>query len=912
MAYSYTQHDYTEGVTDYDLVFSGGYRSRDQISVIRIASEAKPFPADVPFTWLDTYRIRIDPTELEVPDQIRILRTVSKTIPPVNLTEAGSLTRESVQAVTEHSLMVCQELMDGRIDDWSMLEGFTEGLQDIVTLVENAVGTAEEAKDLVVASVQLADQYRQQSAEAAGAAEDYRNQASTFRTQAQTASNNANTQASAAEIARAAAESARADVATDLAAVQALRTAVGTDRTVVANDKAAVASDRAAAVAAAAQAENDAATAVGARTGAESARNTANTHRTAAETARTNAEAANTAAQGAKTDAQQSATSADNHRVSAANSATTANTQRSLAQSARDAADQHRADAQTARDQAQTARTDAQTARTQAQTANSEAAARAVEARKRAGVLFPETINSDFYRHGLHGIPYAQGLSGVTVNDGYVSYAPLSYNIHLVSQEALAWVPGRKIKVSVTARGVGGASDRIKVLLVPLNDAYAAEGGNIEGVLPVFPVGPGWTTHSFEYTMGINAASHVRIGAYIDDSGSGGQVSAVDIKAIKIEQIPDISSALAGTVNMTTNTSFFGGDTVRIPGRVFIGDSAPMTDQPNGAPNSVRSWLKDVPTSDGLGSSWFEVSAKLALTTQYGIAITGASRTPGSASSNTSVFGTASLAWNRGLPSTTLLSRAWGSYIEAYNAPDAGKNVDHTHCFEFAVINKDPNVPIPPMNPFSTYNKGETYGGTINSGINAGAPGNPVRWGLRFCTVGQYNASDVANSNGFMTGILFRANTLLPWPDGRKRAIVMERLDNLSWWGGTGPANAFEAYQQEVTVNTATSAQKQVVHNTGVTFQNANNNPYLYINNASGVAEPNYISLVAQGGSSARVAAGGPGTNIDLELRPKGSGRIVIDLNNLISYGSDAGAAAGGVPIGGLYRSGSDIKVRIA
>lgn len=370
-----------------------------------------------------------------------------------------------------------------------------------------------------------------------------------------------------------------------------------------------------------------------------------------------------------------------------------------------------------------------------------------------------------------------------------------------------------------------------------------------------------------------------------------------------------VERALGGTVTLASDDAFFGGDTVRVPGRVLVGNSSTMTNQPAGYPDSIRSWLQDVPNQNG-GAGWFEVSAKLAVTTEFGIGIMGASRTAPGANSNVSNFGGACLVWNRGI-ANGLNARAWGHYVEAYNAPTTGRLADHTHLFEYAVLNSDASTTIRPFNPYSAYDKGDTYGGTINSGVVAGNDGHPIRWGLRFTTVGKYNAADVQNSNGFMTGIVFRRNSLLPWADGRKRAVVMDRLDNLSWWYGTNEANAFEAFQIESAITQSNAAQKQVANNGGMTFENAAGNPFLYVNMAAGATAPNYLSLVAVDGAAPRIASNGAGENVDLRLAPKGQGNVVLDLANLRSYGSDTAAAAGGVPIGGLYRSGNDLKIRL-
>lgn len=390
---------------------------------------------------------------------------------------------------------------------------------------------------------------------------------------------------------------------------------------------------------------------------------------------------------------------------------------------------------------------------------------------------------------------------------------------------------------------------------------------------------------------------------------AAGQAVAAAEQATNAAQTA-VSNALDHTVNLTTNPAFFGGDVVRVPGRVFIGDSAPMTNQPAGAAGSIRSWLSEVPNPGAGGAGWLEVASKVAVTTEFGIGLMGASRTPAGAASHVSNFGSASLVWNRGI-GAPLNARAWGHYIEAYNAPLAGRTVDHTHLFEYAALNTS-TATVRPFNPYSSYDKGDTYGGTINSGVAPGNAGHPIRWGLRFVTVGTYNANDVQNSNGFMTGIVFRANTLLPWSDGRKRAVVMDRLDNLSWWYGTNEANAFEAFQIESAITQSSAAQKLAANDGGVTFQNAAGNPFLYVNMAAGATAPNYLSLIAVNGAAPRVASNGAGTNVDLHLAPKGQGSVVLDLANIRSYASDTAAAAGGVPIGGLYRAGNDLKIRLA
>lgn len=65
-------------------------------------------------------------------------------------------------------------------------------------------------------------------------------------------------------------------------------------------------------------------------------------------------------------------------------------------------------------------------------------------------------------------------------------------------------------------------------------------------------------------------------------------------------------------------------------------------------------------------------------------------------------------------------------------------------------------------------------------------------------------------------------------------------------------------------------------------------------------------------GNPPQIAAEGSDTNIDLTLAPKGTGKLRAPLANVPNYADDTAAAAGGVPVGGFYRNGSDLMVRAA
>jgi hypothetical protein len=59
---------------------------------------------------------------------------------------------------------------------------------------------------------------------------------------------------------------------------------------------------------------------------------------------------------------------------------------------------------------------------------------------------------------------------------------------------------------------------------------------------------------------------------------------------------------------------------------------------------------------------------------------------------------------------------------------------------------------------------------------------------------------------------------------------------------------------------------------------------------------------------SMKIARGNVGATTQDVLTISSNGSITIPLSN---YANDTAAATGGVPIGGLYRNGGDVKVRI-
>jgi len=72
-----------------------------------------------------------------------------------------------------------------------------------------------------------------------------------------------------------------------------------------------------------------------------------------------------------------------------------------------------------------------------------------------------------------------------------------------------------------------------------------------------------------------------------------------------------------------------------------------------------------------------------------------------------------------------------------------------------------------------------------------------------------------------------------------------------------------------------------------------------------------YLSVDA-GTGAVPIAAQGASTNISIKVTPKGTGAFAVNLANIPNAANDAAAATAGVPVGGFYRIGNAVQVRIA
>jgi hypothetical protein len=97
----------------------------------------------------------------------------------------------------------------------------------------------------------------------------------------------------------------------------------------------------------------------------------------------------------------------------------------------------------------------------------------------------------------------------------------------------------------------------------------------------------------------------------------------------------------------------------------------------------------------------------------------------------------------------------------------------------------------------------------------------------------------------------------------------------------------------------------------GVTARSNGTRAARFVNPASAVNWAEIQGSIA--GTGVRIGAAGSDTNINVRIVPKGStASVEIPVGNVRAFANDAAAATGGVPVGGLYRIGNAIQIRLA
>lgn len=324
----------------------------------------------------------------------------------------------------------------------------------------------------------------------------------------------------------------------------------------------------------------------------------------------------------------------------------------------------------------------------------------------------------------------------------------------------------------------------------------------------------------------------------------------------------------------------------RVRDRMLIGAAA---DNDGAFPNVTKDWLSQEWVSGGF-STGPTVSYLFAVENTANAASAGgilsAIRTKDFLSAGTSGIPIFGVAWN---DNTTLATKAWSGYFEAHRTTAAAGSI-----YGVEIDTRTLTASITP----TPYQQGDVIGMQIASG---------AEWSA----TGQFDASAAiqiaTNPKRFKVGINVIDGSLVDIGGGVTEVMAMPRFGLMSWYVAGG-RSAF-----------ITSSATSVA--TGVSMDLANSQ--INMTSSSGalnfafahlLSAVNYLGFYSSlANNPVRILAGGTDTNIDLSLEPKGAGQVVIPISNVRNAANDVAAAAlvPPVPVGGIYRNGSVLQIRV-
>lgn len=133
MGLSVNEYTYS-GSDEFDLGFALGYDKQTDISAE--VDDGGGLPVVATFDFVTDNRIRITSPALNTGDVIRVLRTVSKTDPAVDVSQPSNLSRENVQKLFLQSMYVMHEVLDSRVAGVGVVE------DEVQTIAAAAVADA--------------------------------------------------------------------------------------------------------------------------------------------------------------------------------------------------------------------------------------------------------------------------------------------------------------------------------------------------------------------------------------------------------------------------------------------------------------------------------------------------------------------------------------------------------------------------------------------------------------------------------------------------------------------------------------------------------------------------------------------------------------------------------------------------
>ena len=330
-----------------------------------------------------------------------------------------------------------------------------------------------------------------------------------------------------------------------------------------------------------------------------------------------------------------------------------------------------------------------------------------------------------------------------------------------------------------------------------------------------------------------------------------------------------------------------GGVTNRLGDRVFVG-GAVQNDA--SFPNVGKDWLTEHENANGR-SNGIIVSAQAAILTNDApgsrVGLVVGNRTS-SVSADTGFAQTVSILALQDRESSNIPIVA--SYSEIWRTADAaGPGIGH----EIDPINLGAYVPITPYQQSETMHVALQLanGGEI-AGVNDASA-----------------AINVRNNGAKFGGALIVGHDAVRGSDGATgtgHAIQLATRHQISWYDAAG--NLTSGIFGGVT--SPSFLTRLAFIDLGAVFLGPTNNLIAEFPPVFNVA--NYPSFQAAGaGGAVQIEAKGSDPNISVRILPKGSGTVQI-AGALRDYADDAAAAAGGIPVEGLYRTGNAVKIRIA
>ena len=376
----------------------------------------------------------------------------------------------------------------------------------------------------------------------------------------------------------------------------------------------------------------------------------------------------------------------------------------------------------------------------------------------------------------------------------------------------------------------------------------------------------------------------------------------------------------AGQIDTVSGPFFAGvsvpaGEALRHPGRAFIGQGHAHGQQPDGSVTG-GSWLQSFATSGTVTPvvewDYAEDFSRLAVVSSFGLAVTGASRTM--SGGGVDAQGVNGFALNDRIGT----QKSWGGYFDAVRTIAGTGNAQGV---EINATNLPGVSPRGGATPYNAFTNGMTVGLAVASGSGV------TTFGRSYAIDAHAEIRD--NGAPAHTGINFRFDAVMRegvadnrtamGNVGYARAISLATEQGLSWYsrdpvGAPGSGTQAEVARVYSSVTDPTVRVEQVFSDATIAW-NETVSPGAALFQVDYIANAGtniYVKSEAVGGS-AIIGARGTNANIALKLAPKGTGWVTFaGLDNIPNYADDVAAAAGGMNIGGIYRTGNALKVRIA